>query len=1715
MVTENNSQINTFTGGMNTDTSYQMLQDSQYVLAKNLRLFSLNGTGESSATNAQGELRPIEGVDISFDQPLKYFDKHGNIVEIQINKILASTNIRNYGLIIVSDSTDHWYVARFKNTIGADKFKDDTTNDINQAESKEDDDNKLKVIFGPSTVTTDCNKFSISCKWEDTDNVKLYIADGEHPLMLLNVAPEQDKYNIGLAGNVEKIFSYPQITFTKPIFAGLVAGSLKPALVQYSYQLYNKNGISSEVSPTTKLIPIVNIGSQKDGKSVKGYKYGAETGVGVKLEFKGLCEYQKYLDRMFIYRITYQQNGQLPTIERIYDKGITNSFTDSGQVAMSTLTLEEYNSMSGVHIIPKIIESKNDRLFAADIKTMVSDIDNFASFDARAFSFTPIQQNKIGNPVTYLYDYNTQSAIHTGPNTDRGLTLYPDEQNQSWDSIYSSDGKCLIPDDCDCFNPYCDINKQYPDYDQNTVSDQLNVGPDYMSNPRCSQYCRYTSDGVYFGGTGKNISWRFIVTELSGDSSESQRNNIYGNCGNSLNGIRLKDRSYFKNKKISYIRYDGNLEPAGTIDNSDSVKGYGTYLNDYSNPNVTYSFKSLRRDELYRYGIILYDKFGQASPVKWIADIRTPNMNYRGCEAFVSHGNLNYYDVLGNHDKMQDLVVRPLGIQFTVNIPDDLKSQVTSYEIVRCNRSDSDIATISQGVVSRPVQCKYWHGYRGEESQLYSPTGFLTTGMFWAGITPFAEHREWGGGDGRSNYFEVSNTDNNTIFQFVSPEIVYQKETMESELKDRDLQIVTVKYLFGSDGRSNYNPASDIERALLNEDANDRVDAFRRAGEYVKPSIFQSTAWDSKSPDAHEYRMPTYERKQLAHPSINNLNFILNPLEYYYDRDNHGSDNLEPYQMESLVYNSNLRMMGFSDANAQTYYNIRAKYWSKPVDIEIHKDSNLYFSVLPLSSDDTVLEEGTVYMANSLFSGITEDNYTYIKLYNQSNDVYARTHFTYGNGDQDIATDINKIQGLATLVNMQDTFDIKSISFATEPKWNEFSTNGSESTDWGVNYQNSVVSVGKAEFVNWVNDGKLSQYNVADKDIYVNDDGSIWPGPDRIAATRMGIGGRCMLMEIDPQSLHIKNLNRSTGQSDPLYVGHVNALYDAIGTAHTIQTPNNAEELTTLYNVNAPGINALGIEDARYDSVTTLGQSMYSGWSKSGIMSIYRNSVCGTFLVNLRKNVSPYNGYDFMSKKLSMYYSYGDYYNVNNTVSNVYDGDCFIQPMEYVSMHKFYDAHVAYPVTQSVIYAIPVETNINLAYTNGYEISRNLDQKGITNLQIEPSNVYNVFVQTEPAYVYNTAYSSNDKTRTFAAYDTDDDTQNKQHIDYRCYYSSVKSNDETIDTWVKFQSGNYLDVDTRYGAITELRTFKNELMFWQENATGKFSVNERTAITDNSNMPLILGTGDVLSRYDYIDNTSGMHKEEYADTMSDSVLYWFDDDNQEIKAYGGGTQVLQLSKAGHVQNTMERLANVDKVPVMVFDNKYNELMCNTLSENNHGMSMVYSEQNKTFTSLYDIDYEGNIKFFNGQYLLHVNNNNLKIGQLNKVQRGSNNPIGMSDNILTTYIEYVVNKQPIVTKVFDNQEIITINKPNGEKLHDNYFTVDHNYKWVTDTNNAETDNLGTTAREGNFRYAIPRANNAKYGDRIRGKYMISSIEDTNPDCDASISYVITKFRTSWA
>lgn len=355
----------------------------------------------------------------------------------------------------------------------------------------------------------------------------------------------------------------------------------------------------------------------KIGKSIEGAKLGKETTCGIKLKIN-IEDNENFFDRILLYRIHYIQAGQIPTVELIVDKQFdkTNKsiiVQDSGQDALDSLTLEEFNNLSGLRLIPKVIESKNDYLFAANIKDNgyvdILKMNDGSTFDARSFQY------KRNSDTLELYDYNSKEQEITITNTS------------------------------DCWNNNNDVNHFY-------------------DNQKCC-YTKFTDGDVqYYGGTGKYIDWKFIITEVDGDTCRYTTSDLYydqiGTRYNiqslkQANGLNDNFRSYYIDSNGSLIQtQDFNKHDIGISNDSNSALSY-------ANPIVAYSLKSLRRGEVYRYGIVFYDKSNNASPVQWIADIRVPDLFIKGFQTFVSHARIQ-----SDNNQTIDLGVRPVGIQFVI-----------------------------------------------------------------------------------------------------------------------------------------------------------------------------------------------------------------------------------------------------------------------------------------------------------------------------------------------------------------------------------------------------------------------------------------------------------------------------------------------------------------------------------------------------------------------------------------------------------------------------------------------------------------------------------------------------------------------------------------------------------------------------------------------------------------------------------------------------------------------------------------------------------------------------------------------------------------------------------------------------------------------------------------------------------------------------------------
>lgn len=1542
MDTNTEPQINSFAGGLNSDDDISVVSTNQYLDATNIRISQYKDGNDGSNENRNGVLTPIKGAKVAciisgMPESYKNF------------KVVATGSIRDYGVVVCTcknNDTETLVVFRFKNAIGGALHNQDFYY-LNAPDL---------IVNAPLAHTNYPDKFSIQLNYESEDNIKLYVADSLDTILVFNIMSKT------VYDDLDKCYIYPTAPCQPPKFECYIPGKLKYSMVSYSYMLYNKYGQHSDVSVACKQIPIGNYNFVKNQNFIQsGGKLDAQSNSGVMVSVHISKEYI-HLGKIKVFRIQYFQNGQMPIISVIYDAatGCTKdvdadiSICDTGQEALEYISVEEYNSMQGVRIIPNSLAVKNGYLFAANTKTYQTTIKGFEDWDARAYRF-----DKNGNC--------TLTDVNGGNKIDIKANNIPN-----------------VPANHDCFQSYNDINTKQTIDGTNQV---------------------YDKTGSYIGGSGLNVEWRFIISPQVGDSCKRQfkdSDDYTRKVGTLYNYV---SRDNVKQQKSYYITSSGGVQLASNGDKFDNGIKSNTYL-----------LQSLRRNELYRYGIVLYDKYGQASPAKWIADIRTPNMTDHQFNIFTSNTKVN--------DTRYELVVRNLGIQFKVS---NLPAGCVGYQIVRCARHEEDMATISQGVLSKPVVNTYNRsfdksgiedGYMITKYHTYCPTGFLSTGMFIEGSGCV---HQMSGEDTNTENQCMTNLANNSLLQFVSKEVCYQPESFKTFIKDKKYYIETPLFLFGSRGDKKFQ--DDIYDSPSN-------------GKYIQA--------DGKHIPEKEELGTTYgiTNHKFIIPGISNC-----VLETYVDKEKVAKRYVENIEFtkddhEKIVYLDaylNLDLMQRINPWAFTEYvfgNGRP-YSFYPIKSSVYERDPMYVRYNTDSKIAEVTDKNGIYIQQKAFG--------YIKLYESSN-----------------ATDIFKeSETVNVLDNYRKVIDFKTVE---QIEWNKlfkrnYNKDGKEERS-SKQFSNYAVSSGGHLFVNAITGGLATD---TDAEVFSNfgkfGGGFTGDGTGKAGKHVLwGTGGRCLLFSCEDKN-------------------------DAV---------TNSAKTSKYY--------ALDSSDEQINIIN----------------EYVRSSLLGTFLCNFRQQITPYGGQSFVNRLTNVYFGNGDYFKASDDWNDVYNGDCNIEIFEYTSMHKTYgvytnnsDAELKFPSTHMITYSIPTESNIWTKFEYGWQFSVNAADNYASFIQEEPAQITEAYTQDDPQFVYNTVYNTQNTSRPHAIYDDLNKEDYNKTIDTRVYYSDLKTNDEIIDSWCKFRSSNFIDVDQQYGPITDIYKFKNNLLFWQQKAFGIFSVNERSITTDNSGNDVILGDGGVLSRYDYLSNTYGMCKQQFCVASSNGGAYWCDTHNNVICMFNG-ENVVELSKQGKVQSLMN--AKADGSSGVFYDNKNNELVFNVFKDK---QQIAFNEAIGKFTSVYTMPFEGYAQFFNGLYLINTVDDEVNIFHYDYMSDD-----GLKDTnrqFIKCYVKYTVNQQPLVTKVFDNQSIVTQEDLQGRPVYDkdDYFSIDHKYTWETPMiKSASTLENSITLRENNHRFAIPRAGGL-YGDRIRGKYMVCEIISEKPRYTAAIQFITTKYRLSWS
>lgn len=1581
MATEqNNTRINTFTDGMNTDVAYDSMKNSQYIYAINLRPYTtskINGPQDIAAYGKYGVLTPVYHTDNNtFNDVYTEYKGFTDIKPSTISKIITSGDINI--LIYIYEGLIYLYKISIP-----DERQISTAYKYNR-----------EFLCFIDTGIGDLKNISAVLQYETDRVINLYLADGKHKIMIINVVDTDYIKSLRDADgkiNIDYISQNEYFPKKAIKYKAVTSGQLKTSQVQYTYRFYKKYGVTSKLAPLSRKFQVIN--PSRDTEI--GCSEDSITSIGLQLEID-INENISQFDRIQVYRIQYIKPNQNADIDLIYDGGFEANkgqkewsiqIIDNGRKTLQTLTMQEFSQIHGQDIIPKLLEQNQGYLFAGNIKdTTIFQLSEEDIKKFWAFQFTEDIVSGIHKCYCYVDQGYTQAQ-----------TLLCQQQTYGG-AISELMNAFNNPDHFkqDYSNPYSDINyTQYKNYHTSIY--------DYFG---------------YVGGSGDCISWRLVATEL--EDGEYNQNVSY----------------YFKltnGKPVVTSEYKYPLEEKGhSAKNAKEILTYNGFpeVNPTHNNAITSScIKSLKRGEVYRYGIVLYKEDGTRSDVIWIGDIRIPGPDIIP----LTNGENGTYQI---------------GIEFVeeANFFDFAnKNHICGYEIVRCQRTSEYSRSLQQVVISSTVRQKM---IDGTYSPQY-PTGFIISNPQYIGYTPYDFYKVTDIIKTQWPKEMTSGASDSRLYQIYCPEMQTYVDDVLNKLKVNQISLTPALYLYSS---INYNITNeDIIRFTTDNAYSQSTRQQINISNWAQRNRVFSLSFVPLIGYVDDYSITNIDESHYTFGEYTNLNYKI--LSYSKDDKSDKTNKLKYLKSASTVYSRRF----FRRTGDKGYSkNLNPRIFNDRIDIDnVYYTKETDFNLNQYDYCQPILNISSVKMLN------WEDGFS--------------NHIIDG----------GKIENA---VKKYKSY-VKNISTSNYLNWvcgNKYDIPVGTSNEYGWTDEpwNDVV-----EFTNGDNTNKHKTRTYP----------SIGP---------IGPAARCLIIQLPNDKQELKKL--------------------LVGSSWDQNKPYNIQSYVKLNNIFGEVLTTNRIDNL------THGNILIESHTKPDDKKNYKdpeevsnlNSYPGTLLCEITHPAIHYSGKDKFSKQYDTYYGFGDYKEIKNDANTpksmyVFTGDMYTQIYEIEGMYKAYDFNDDKSSLQSMqtIHYIPMESTINQYFDYGM----NYRNTSNANLQSEAGEIKGVSTQDRPVHQYNLIYSDNGTSNDI--YSPQSVVQLPNTYSQRICYSQMKTNGELLNNWNIFKPVDYIDVNPVYGELTDMFTVQDALYFWQNKGFGKLSVNERSLVKDENSNLIQLGQGSVLQRYDYLSTKFGMRDQDMCKINVDNDIYWFDHRNRCIAAYkavsaGNGRtsmNVIDFTEKTNVKTLMKN-CDITDTPTMEYDPNNDELLFNNITLTDTGedtdgsYTLAFNYKFDIAQSLYDINGCVNTIYnnkTNQDDIIYINTN--KQGQMCNSQLSNT-----KNNTSKYYLKFIVNPNASVTKVFDNQQIVY-----PHMYYNTYGNTslgfDNTINFSTDLSKANTLNTNEensyTDREGNVCFSIPRCLNNNI-QRLRGKWMIESIMNNDPESYSSISHIITKFRQSY-
>ena len=454
-----------------------------------------------------------------------------------------------------------------------------------------------------------------------------------------------------------------------------------------------------------------------------------------------------------------------------------------------------------------------------------------------------------------------------------------------------------------------------------------------------------------------------------------------------------------------------------------------------------------------------------------------------------------------------------------------------------------------------------------------------------------------------------------------------------------------------------------------------------------------------------------------------------------------------------------------------------------------------------------------------------------------------------------------------------------------------------------------------------------------------------------------------------------------------------------------------------------------------------------------------------------------YGGPGTVARASNVYISTGAF--VPTTASGaveVYGGDVFVTFYDLEKTRKYGDGIDGASLNTELdargyAFAFPVETFINTTLRKGYHFA-NKENFGLTDNETMLGE-----------FIYETAYSAKNDIQLYFPKNTL--REEPQDFDARIVYSSAKNNNEHVDSWRSFKAADFKDVSGSQGSIEKLATVNDSLFFIQTQGVGYSQVNPLSTTLDQTGSSISLGKGETIADVKYLSRYSGIQGLT-SSIVTESSLYWVDKTQGKIYTIGDAGAVSISDSLGIKNIVTNSLAEGHKI-TLGHDRVNNEVLFSIAANK----TLVYSEALKKFTGVYSYSTP-----------LFINHKE-RLFSIPATDRGSLHIHNAEEShtwygtLFNSSIEFIVNKHPIHTKVFDTIEWYTA-------------SINNRFEGAMFSNNVDeqVDNLSeAVVRERVTRMPVPRTI-ASY--RFRDAYMKVKLTTSK---DFILHYVKTSFRIS--